>query len=81
MPLRGLNQNESESDMNYNQHHEVFVNKVKEYDFYTCRRALMDCHATFAVWGTDISESYATKLWAEIDALRERQMKLAKETA
>ncbi len=67
--------------MNYNSWHETFANKVKDYDFYTCRRALNDCHASFAIWGTDISESYATKLWAEIDALRERQMQLAKEVA
>jgi hypothetical protein len=64
--------------MNYNEHYAVYVNKVKDYDFYTCRRALNDCHASFAAWGTDISESYAIRLWAEIDALRERQLKLTK---
>lgn len=67
--------------MNYNDYHAVFKEKVKGYDFYTCRRALMDCHATFAAWGTDITESYAVKLWAEIDALRERQLQLSKVTA
>lgn len=62
--------------MNYNNHYAVFTNKVKAYDFYTCRRALFDCHDTLNLWGEDINEDYAVKLWAEIDALRDRQMKL-----
>ena len=62
--------------MNYNNYHAVFTNKVKDYDFYTCRRALLDCHDTLKVWGEDINPDYAVKLWAEIDALRDRQMKL-----
>ena len=32
--------------MNYSNHHAVFTRKVAGYDFYTCRRALMDCHDT-----------------------------------
>jgi hypothetical protein len=67
--------------MNYNNHHAVFTRKVAGYDWYTCRRALIDCHDTLDVWGQDIDEAYAVKLWAEIDALRERQMKLAKVAA
>ncbi len=66
--------------MNYNNHHVVFAQKVKGYDFYTCRRALIDCHNTLDIWGADIDENYAIKLWAEIDALRDRQMKLGKVT-
>jgi hypothetical protein len=64
--------------MNYANHHEVFVRKVAEYDWYTCRRAMIDCHDTLAAQGQDIAEDYAVKLWAEIDALRERQLKLTK---
>jgi hypothetical protein len=67
--------------MNYNNHHAVFTRKVAGYDFYTCRRALMDCHDTLKIWGQDIAEDYAVKLWAEIDALRERQLKLSKVAA
>jgi hypothetical protein len=65
--------------MYYGQMCEVFANKVKDYDFYTCRRALFDCHDTLAInkhLPTD--DPYYIKLWAEIDALRDRQMKLAK---
>ena len=67
--------------MNYNNHYAVFTDKVKAYDFYTCRRALFDCHDTLNLWGEDINEDYAVKLWAEIDALRDRQMKLKGETS
>lgn len=67
--------------MNYNNHYAVFTNKVKAYDFYTCRRALFDCHDTLNLWGEDINEDYAIKLWAEIDALRDRQMKLKGKTS
>jgi hypothetical protein len=59
----------------------VFTHKVAGYDFYTCRRALLDCHATLDAQGRDIDEDYAVKLWAEIDALRERQLKLSKVAA
>lgn len=65
--------------MNYGQWHEVFTNKVKGYDLYTCRRAIHDCHDTLALH-RDLStdDPYYIKLWAEIDALRERQNKLSK---
>ena len=67
--------------MNYSNHHAVFTRKVAGYDTYTCRRALIDCHDTLAAQGQDIAEDYAVKLWAEIDALRERQLKLSKGAA
>ena len=62
--------------MNYGDWHQVFVNKVSEYDWYTCRRAIFDCHDTLALH-KDLStdDAYYIKLWAEIDALRERQAK------
>ena len=64
--------------MNYSNHHAVFTRKVAGYDTYTCRRALIDCHDTLEAQGQDIAEDYAVKLWAEIDALRERQLKVSK---
>ena len=65
--------------MNYGQFCEVFANKVKGYDAATCAFALADCHSTLAInkhLPTD--DPYYIKLWAEIDALRDRQMKLGK---
>ena len=65
--------------MNYGQWHEVFTNKVRDYDFYTCRRALFDCHDTLALHrDLPTDDPYYIKLWAEIDALRERQLKITK---
>lgn len=63
--------------MNYGQWHKVFINKVKGYNEYTCGRALKDCHDTLALH-KDLStdDPYYIKLWAEIDALRERQLTL-----
>ena len=66
--------------MNYANHHAVFTRKVAGYDWYTCRRALIDCHDTLEAQGQDIAEDYAVKIWAEIDALRERQLKITKES-
>ena len=58
--------------MSYAQWHQTFTQKVRDYDWHTCRRALFDCHDTLNLWGSAIAEDYATKLWAEIDALREQ---------
>jgi hypothetical protein len=68
--------------MNYGQLHQVFTNKVKDYDWHTCRRALFDCHDTLALRkDLPTDDPYYIKLWAEIDALRERQLKLSKVAA
>lgn len=64
--------------MPYAYHHATFTRKVRAYDNGTCTRALYDCHDTLALWGESITPEYAIKLWAEIDALRERQMALRK---
>ena len=65
--------------MNYGEWHKVFETKVKGYDWYTCRRALFDCHDTLSLHkDLPTDDPYYIKLWAEIDALREQQLKLAK---
>lgn len=66
--------------MNYGQLHQTCVNKFKEYDENMCARALHDCHVTLRLnnhLSTD--DVYYIKLWAEIDAIRERQLKLSKQ--
>jgi hypothetical protein len=65
--------------MYYGQMCELFVNKVKGYDAAMCAFALEDCHSALAI-NTHLptDDPYYIKLWAEIDALRDRQMKLGK---
>lgn len=65
--------------MTYGEHHATFTRKVAQYDTYTCRRAMIDCYDTLELrkdMATD--DPYYIKLWAEIDALRDRQMALNK---
>jgi hypothetical protein len=68
--------------MNYGEMHQVFQNKVKAYNGAMCAHALRDCHDTLALHkNMPTDDPYYVKLWAEIDALRERQFKLAKVAA
>ena len=64
--------------MNYSNYHAVFTNKVKQYSADQCAFALKDCHDTLAALGDTADENYIVKVWAEIDALRERQLKISK---
>ena len=68
--------------MNYGELHKTCVNKFKEYDANMCARALHDYHVTLQL-NTHLStdDAYYIKIWAEIDALRERQLKLSKVAA
>lgn len=63
--------------MSYSNWHEIFTNKVKGYDSNACHHALRDCHETLALY-RDMDNPYCVKLWAEVDALRERQLILSK---
>jgi len=58
--------------MTYNDYFVTYTNKAKGYPMAACQRALEDCHHTLQRWGNDISEEYSTRLWAEIDAMRDR---------
>ncbi len=44
--------------------------KVAQYTLAQCHYALMDCHATLVNWPE--ATDYTRKLWAEIDACRDR---------
>ena len=46
-----------------------------------CQAAIMDCHDTLAVGQYDFTSDYAIKLWAEIDAYRDRAHALARGAA
>lgn len=41
-----------------------------------CLRAIADCHDTLRVGGYSTDDAYAKKLWAEIDAYRDRVLRL-----
>jgi hypothetical protein len=58
--------------MTYNEYHTTYTNKAKSYSINACRRALEDCYATMTMWNAELSAEYSTRLWAEIDAMRER---------
>ena len=65
--------------MNYGQLHQTCVNKFKEYDTNMCARALHDCHVTLKLNNhLPTDDPYYIKLWAESDAIRERQLKLSR---
>jgi len=56
--------------------HLRFIDKFRNYTAAQCAYALRDCHETLrAVNG---SPEYVIKLWAEIDAIRARQLQLSK---
>jgi hypothetical protein len=46
-----------------------------------CQAAIMDCHDTLTVGQYDFKSDYAIKLWAEIDAYRDRAHALARGAA
>ena len=59
----------------------IFADKLIGYDAPMCGQALADCHATLRI-RSDLAadDPYYIKLWAEIDALRERQLSITKGT-
>jgi hypothetical protein len=52
------------------------VNKVSGYTLAQCEYAIADIHATLAVtpYGDDMAHPYTAKLYAELDAVRDRRM-------
>ena len=61
--------------MTYFEIQQIAVSKVANYDMVKCTYALNDCHETAAIW-RDQSSDYTIKLWAEIDAIRDRMAEL-----
>lgn len=57
----------------------IFRRKFAELDQYGCQCALQDCYATLQLHeGNPASAEYVRKLWCEIDAIRDRQMVIAR---
>lgn len=65
--------------MNTNNHSEVYNAKAANYSALMCDAAIMDCHDTLRVGEYPIGHPYALQLWAEIDAMRDRKLALAKQ--
>jgi len=56
---------------------DIYRTKVRAYGAAQCDRALADCHETLRL-RSDLphDDPYVKRLWAEIDAIRERQARL-----
>lgn len=55
--------------------------KTARYTAEQCRYAIEDCHATLRAGRYAPDDAYALKLWAEIDACRDRMMRLQRKGA
>lgn len=51
--------------------------KVARYTALQCQYAIADCHETLRVGEYPYEHEYAQKLWAEIDACRERLLRVS----
>lgn len=59
--------------MNYTQINRNAVDKVSRYTIAQCEFAIADIHATLALHDADdMHNAYVVKLWAELDAARDR---------
>ena len=66
--------------MTYTDLNRAAVTKVSGYTIAQCDFATADIHATLALHGDDLSNHYVTKLYAELDAVRDRRMVLQSKT-
>jgi hypothetical protein len=62
--------------MNHSDLTRIATDKVRGYTLAQCEFAIADIHATLALHGDDLSNPYVTKLYAELDAVRDRRMVL-----
>jgi hypothetical protein len=62
--------------MTYTDLNRTAVNKVSGYTLAQCEFAIADIHSTLALYDRDMSHPYVSKLYAELDAVRDRRMVL-----
>lgn len=62
--------------MTYSDLTALYRNKVREYTADQCEFAMRDIHATIALHEGDLNHPYIQKLWAELDAVRDRHTRL-----
>jgi hypothetical protein len=68
--------------MNYTEMNRAAADKFKHYTLAQCEFAIADIHATLTVtpYGDDMAHPYTAKLYAELDAARDRRMVLQSKT-
>ena len=54
----------------------LFNPKLDKDDYESCNKALTDCYHLLTVWGDDINKQHEIKIYAEIAALRARQLEI-----
>ena len=62
--------------MNYSDLTALYRNKVRGYNLNQCEFAMRDIHVTIALHQGDLNHPYIQKLWAELDAMRDRLAQL-----
>ena len=66
--------------MTYTEMNRAAVAKVSRYTIAQCEYAITDIHATLALYDRDLAHPYVAKLYAELDAVRDRRMVLQSKT-
>ena len=62
--------------MNYTDMNRTAADKFKHYTLAQCEYAIADINATLALHDRDLGHPYVAKLYAELDAARDRRMVL-----
>lgn len=62
--------------MTYSDINRAAVAKVSHYTLAQCEYAIADINATLALYDRDMGHPYVSKLYAELDAVRDRRMVL-----
>jgi hypothetical protein len=66
--------------MTYADLNRIATDKVSRYTLAQCEYAIADIHTTLALHDGDLSHPYVAKLYAELDAARDRRMVLQSKT-
>ena len=66
--------------MTYTELNRTATAKVSRYTLAQCEYAIADIHATLALQDGDLGHPYVAKLYAELDAVRDRRMVLESKT-
>lgn len=56
------------------------ADKFKHYTLAQCEHAISDINETIDIFGDDMTDGYVIKLYAELDAARDRRMVLQSKT-